>query len=237
MYKYIDMSLRQYVAPCADAFYVYIFSNTQEEQFVHSLRNLLSCFNGDTLCEQKVLRKTDILREYLFEDASSLASFDPAATSLQEVLLCYPAMYAIAIFRMAHILYTLNEPLVARMLTEHAHSKTAIDIHPGATIGRRFFLDHGTGVVIGESTVIKDNVSLYQGVTLGAKRVEKALKGVKRHPTVEENVIIYSNATILGGDTVIGKDSIINGNVFLTESVPPNSIVYALHDIKIKNKG
>lgn len=220
--------------PCADLFYTYVFSNTKEREFIESLRCLLQHFSSEKEPENLIMSQIEQLREYLFEDAEMLAKFDPAADCVEEVIISYPAVYALAVFRMSHLFYNVGQKIVARLLTECAHGKTAIDIHPGATIGRRFFLDHGTGVVIGESTVIKDGVSVYQGVTLGAKRVTKALKNIKRHPTVEENVIIYSNATVLGGDTVIGRDSIISGNVFLTESVPPNSIVYALHDIKIK---
>ena len=136
-------------------------------------------------------------------------------------------MFAITIYRLAHELYLLQIPLLPRMMSEYAHSKTGIDIHPGATIGNNFFIDHGTGVVIGETCIIKNNVSIYQGVTLGAisTRGGQALKNVKRHPTIEDDVTIYANATILGGDTVIGKNSIIGGNTFIIESVNPNSKV------------
>ncbi len=240
--KMIDLSTKKHVGPCADLFYTYIFSNTKEKEFIEALCRLLGCFETQRKgqpahnAHAAIMDMKENLREYLFEDAEVLAQFDPAANSLEEVVLCYPAVYALALFRMSHILYNNDQRMPARLLTEYAHGKTAIDIHPGAVIGKRFFLDHGTGVVIGESTHIKDDVSLYQGVTLGAKRITKALQNRKRHPTVEENVIIYSNATVLGGDTVIGKGSTISGNVFLTESVPPNSFVYAQHNVTIKSK-
>ena len=146
--------------------------------------------------------------------------------------MAYPGLYAVTIHRLAHELYKLKVPIIPRIMSELAHSKTGIDIHPGATIGERFFIDHGTGVVVGETTVIGRNVKLYQGVTLGAKSFQKdpetgaLVKGIKRHPNVEDNVVIYAGATILGGDTTIGHDSEIGGSVWLIESVPPNSRVY-----------
>ena len=150
---------------------------------------------------------------------------DPAALAYEEVILSYPAVYAISTFRVAHEFHLLDIPLLPRILTEHVHSKTGVDIHPGATIGDRFFIDHGTGVVIGETTVIGENVRIYQGVTLGGRsfildEYGRPKKGVKRHPTVEDDVIIYAGATILGGDTTIGKGSVVGGNVWLTRSVP-----------------
>jgi len=157
---------------------------------------------------------------------------DPAATSRMEVVMAYPGMYAVTVHRLAHELYLLKVPILPRVMTEIAHSRTGIDIHPGATIGEGFFIDHGTGVVIGETTVIGRNVKLYQGVTLGALSFPKdektgmLMKGHKRHPNVEDNVVIYAGATILGGDTVIGHDSEIGGNVWLMESIPPHSRVY-----------
>lgn len=159
-------------------------------------------------------------------DAESIFKGDPAAESLDEVLIAYPGFFAIAVYRLAHELHTMKIPIVPRMLTEYAHEKTGIDIHPGASIGESFFIDHGTGIVIGETTVIHDNVKLYQGVTLGALSVEKTMANMKRHPTIEKNVVIYSNATILGGETCIGHDSIIGGNVWITSSVAPHSTVY-----------
>lgn len=175
--------------------------------------------------------------ERLLEDVAAALAFDPAAESLEEVITSYPGFHAIAIYRLAHELHHLNVPLLPRMLTEHAHSATGIDIHPTASIGRSFFIDHGTGIVIGATAVIGDNVKLYQGVTLGGLQVEKTLAGTKRHPTIEDNVIIYANATILGGKTVIGRDSIIGGNVFLTDSVPPMSLVYHRSQVSVRQKG
>ena len=175
------------------------------------------------LPEVKRLVETDVTAAY---------EGDPAATSPMEVVMAYPGLYAVTIHRLAHELYALKVPIIPRVMSELAHSKTGIDIHPGATIGERFFIDHGTGVVIGETTVIGRNVKLYQGVTLGAKSFDKdpvtgaLVKGIKRHPNVEDNVVIYAGATILGGDTTIGHDSEIGGSVWLISSVPPNSRVY-----------
>ena len=161
----------------------------------------------------------------LSEDAEAELAGDPAAESIEEIVLSYPGLYAIFVYRYAHILYRLRIPFIPRMMSEYAHSKTGIDINPGAEIGRSFFIDHGTGIVIGETTKIGDNVKLYQGVTLGALSTRKGqeLSGVKRHPTIEDNVVIYANATVLGGGTVIGKNSVIAGNSFIVESVPENT--------------
>ena len=175
------------------------------------------------LPEVKRLVETDVQAAY---------EGDPAATSPMEVVMAYPGLYAVTIHRLAHELYSLKVPIIPRIMSELAHAKTGIDIHPGATIGERFFIDHGTGVVVGETTVIGKNVKLYQGVTLGAKSFQKdpatgaLVKGIKRHPNVEDNVVIYAGATILGGDTTIGHDSEIGGSVWLIKSVPPNSRVY-----------
>ena len=171
------------------------------------------------------------VRRLVDTDVQAAYDGDPAATSRMEVVMAYPGLYAVTIHRLAHVLYKLKVPIIPRVMSELAHSKTGIDIHPGATIGERFFIDHGTGVVIGETTVIGRNVRLYQGVTLGglsfAKDTSGALvKGLKRHPNIEDNVVIYANATILGGETTIGHDSEIGGNVWLKDSVPPFSRVY-----------
>lgn len=162
----------------------------------------------------------------LREDVEALYAGDPAAKSREEVIRSYPGFYAIAAYRVAHALVELQVPNIPRSITEHAHSKTGIDIHPGATIGRRFCIDHGTGVVIGESTIIGDDVKIYQGVTLGALSVDKGLANTKRHPTIENGVILYAGATVLGGNTVVGEHSIVGGNVWLTRSIPANSRVY-----------
>ena len=169
-------------------------------------------------------------------DIEAIFNGDPAARSEFEVVRTYPGFFAISFFRLAHCLYLMDIPLIPRILTEYAHSKTGIDIHPAAKIGDFFHIDHGTGIVIGESTIIGNNVKLYQGVTLGAVSVAKNMAFTKRHPTVEDNVIIYSGATILGGETIIGHDSIIGGNVWLTRSVPPHSTVYHTPEITVRKK-
>ena len=152
---------------------------------------------------------------------------DPAATSTGEVVLCYPGLYAISVYRIAHELYLMKIPLLPRIMSEHAHSLTGIDIHPGATIGHHFFIDHGTGIVVGETAHIGDYVKLYQGVTIGAlsTREGQHLRGVRRHPTIGDRVTIYSGASILGGETVIGDDAVIGGNCFITTSVPAGTVV------------
>jgi serine O-acetyltransferase len=172
----------------------------------------------------------------LLTDAEAILEYDPAAQSLDEVLVAYPGFYATAIYRIAHQLHIQKVPVLPRLLSEYAHSKTGIDIHPGAKIGKSFFIDHGTGVVIGESTEIGENVKIYQGVTLGAVNVSKEFAKVKRHPTIEDNVTIYSGASILGGHTVVGHDSIIGGNVWLTASVEPYSAVYHNHKVVVRDK-
>ncbi len=167
-------------------------------------------------------------------DAQAFLAFDPAAHSIEEVVTAYPGFYAIAVFRLSHELYELKIPILPRMISEYAHSLTGIDINPGATIGSGFFIDHGTGVVIGETCNIGNNVKIYQGVTLGALQVSKSEAHKKRHPTIEDNVVIYSGTTILGGKTVIGRDSIIGGNVWLTEGVPSYSLVYHKSEIRVR---
>lgn len=170
------------------------------------------------------------IRRMLSLDVQAAYDGDPAATHTDEAVLCYPGIYAVTVHRIAHALHGLQVPLIPRMLHEHAHSRTGIDIHPGATIGESFFVDHGTGVVIGETTHIGRNCKIYQGVTLGAKSfpVDEAgrlRRGVKRHPTLDDNVTVYAGATILGADTHIGHGTTVNGGVFLTQSVPPNHVV------------
>jgi serine O-acetyltransferase len=169
----------------------------------------------------------------LSTDVDAILNGDPAAKSEFEVIRAYPAFYALSFYRIAHALLKHDVPLIPRILTEWAHSKTGIDIHPGAEIGEYFHIDHGTGIVIGETTKIGKHVKLFQGVTLGALSVDKSLAFTKRHPTVEDHVIIYSNATILGGETVIGHHSVIGGNVWLTKSIPPGTMVYHNSEITI----
>jgi serine O-acetyltransferase len=170
----------------------------------------------------------------LLLDAEAIAAGDPAAESIDEVVAAYPGFLAIAIHRVAHLIHHLGVPILPRLLAEVAHTRTGIDIHPGATIGRAFCIDHGTGIVIGETAVIGDDVKLYQGVTLGALSVAKSAAGTKRHPTIADRVVIYANATVLGGDTVVGEDSVVGGNVFLTHSVPPGSLVYQTSQFRVR---
>jgi serine O-acetyltransferase len=173
--------------------------------------------------------------EALLKDAGAIKEFDPAAESIEEVLVAYPGFYATAVYRISNYLWNHGVKILPRVFAEYAHSKTGIDIHPGATIGKSFFIDHGTGIVIGETTLIGDNVKIYQGVTLGALSVNKGQAKSKRHPTIEDNVVIYSGATILGGDTIVGRDSVIGGNVWLTNSVLPRSIVYHKSETTVKD--
>ena len=172
----------------------------------------------------------------LRNDATKIYDNDPAATSVHEVIVSYPGFYAIAVYRISNKLSQLTIPILPRILSEHAHGRTGVDIHPGATIGVPFMIDHGTGIVIGATSIIGKNVCIYQGVTLGASQVKKELSSVKRHPTVEDNVIIYARSTILGGTTVIGHHSIIGGSVFLTKSVAPFSNVFNTHQLRIDVK-
>ncbi len=191
---------------------------------------------------QALLDELPVLRSTLIEDANAAIAGDPAARSLAEVLLCYPGHYAITAHRLSHILWNLDVPLLPRMMNEHAHRMTGIDIHPGAAIGPAFFIDHGTGVVIGETAVIGANVRMYQGVTLGAlslpaHKVIQLRNGPKRHPTLEDEVIVYAGATILGGQTVIGKGSVIGGNCWIIQSVPAQSrISVAVNTAAIHNQ-
>lgn len=166
------------------------------------------------------------LRRLIHLDTQAIFAGDPAARNDEEVIVSYPGLDAITVYRVAHFLHTNGVTVIPRIMTEYIHGRTGIDIHPGATIGERFFIDHGTGIVIGETTVIGNNVKMYQGVTLGALSVTKALMNKKRHPTIEDDVTIYANATILGGETVIGRGSTIGGNTWVTASVPPNTHYY-----------
>ncbi|KGO87756.1 serine acetyltransferase [Flavobacterium rivuli WB 3.3-2 = DSM 21788] len=177
-----------------------------------------------------------ILHQKLEDDLKAIFEFDPAAKSRTEVLVSYPGFFAIAVYRVAHELWVNHVPVLPRMLSEYVHGKTGIDIHPGATIGERFFIDHGTGIVVGETSVIGNDVKMYQGVTLGALSVSKAEAEVKRHPTIGNEVTIYANATILGGKTVIGHGCIIGGNVWITNSVPANSLVYHKSEASVKSR-
>lgn len=186
----------------------------QAEQ--HAQQACLTFLNG--IPDIRAMVQTDLQAAY---------DGDPAATGMDEVIFSYPGLYAISVYRLAHELFRLGVPMIPRMMTEHAHGLTGIDIHPGATIGKYFFIDHGTGIVIGETTIIGDNVKVYQGVTLGAlsTRGGQQLRGKKRHPTIEDNVTIYAGASILGGNTVIGAGSVIGSNAFITSSIAPGTTV------------
>jgi len=181
------------------------------------------------------LNSLNSIKKILLKDAAFILESDPAATQLIEVISVYPGFFAIFCYRVANSLASLSVPLLPRMITEYAHRVTGIDIHPKATIGCPFSIDHGTGIVIGETTQIGNNVKLYQGVTLGALSVDKNKASKKRHPTIEDNVILYAGCTILGGETVIGKNSIIGGNVWLTQSIAPYSVVYHKIEVVVRN--
>lgn len=182
------------------------------------------------------MKKLPKIHDMLALDIKAFFDGDPAAQSIDEIVLSYPGMFAIMVYRLAHELYEMKIPVIPRMMSEYAHNITGVDINPGAKIGKYFFIDHATGVVIGETCEIADHVKLYQGVTLGALSTKggQLLQGVKRHPTIEDNVTIYANATILGGDTVIGKDAVIGGSCFITKSVPPGAKVETVSQIRMK---
>lgn len=204
-----------------------------------NLVELIKQLNGSTPqnageIADSFINKIPEIHSKLWDDAQAIHSGDPASESIDEVILAYPGFMAIVIYRLSHELYLLKVPIIPRIMSEHAHQITGIDIHPGASIGSPFFIDHGTGIVIGETTVIGKNVKIYQGVTLGALSVDKSLAQTKRHPTIEDDVIIYSQAVILGGSTVIGKNSVIGGNSWVTQSIPPDSVVYNKSEVRIK---
>jgi serine O-acetyltransferase len=207
--------------------------NRLETEIEKSLRFARDTDSGRRarLLTEETLGRLPELRKAIRTDVEAAYQGDPAALSYEEIILAYPCVLAISLQRFAHVLYSMKVPLLPRMITEFAHERTGIDIHPGATIGTHFFIDHGTGVVIGETATIGSRVKLYQGVTLGAKSFEtdnqgNPVKGVKRHPDIADNVTIYAHATILGGDTRIGANSVVGGNVWLLDSVPANSIAY-----------
>lgn len=211
----------------------------QIQEKIELLMRLTS--NEDSFAQNNALdfiKKLPKLRELILQDIESAFVKDPAARSTEEIAIAYPGIFAVMVHRIAHELHKLGYSLLARLLSEHAHSKTGIDIHPGAHIGHSFFMDHGTGIVIGETTEIGNHVTIYQGVTLGAFSFQQdengnVIKGLKRHPTIEDEVNIYAGATILGGETIVGRRSIIGGNVWLTESVPENSKVISKFQTKI----
>jgi serine O-acetyltransferase len=185
------------------------------------------------------LERLPHIQEMLWKDVEAEYDGDPAANSKEEIIFCYPGIFAIFVYRIAHELYELQVPFIPRIMTEYAHGETGIDINPGAKIGEYFFIDHGTGIVIGETTVIGNHVKIYQGVTLGALSTQKGqgLSGVKRHPTIEDNVVIYANTTILGGETVIGQNSVVAGNTFVVNSIPRDTKVSAhIPELQYKNR-
>ena len=186
------------------------------------------------------LSRIPAIRQVVQTDLQAAYDGDPAATGMAEIIFSYPGLFAITVYRLAHELYLLKVPMIPRIMTEYAHSVTGIDIHPGATVGKYFFIDHGTGIVIGETTIIGDNVKIYQGVTLGglSTRGGQSLRGKRRHPTIEDNVTIYANAAILGGETVIGQGCVIGSSAFITKSVPPcTTVTMKTQELQMKPQG
>lgn len=214
--------------------------NESEKSPIDPQTQLLSVLSGLTEKKEAVSRQffdsLGKIKNTLMDDAGFILESDPAAKQLIEVIAIYPGFFAIFCYRIANSLNHLSVPLLPRMITEYAHKVTGIDIHPGAEIGSPFSIDHGTGIVIGETTIVGSKVKLYQGVTLGALSVDKSKASKKRHPTIEDNVVLYAGSTILGGETVVGRNSIIGGNVWLTESIPPFSVVYQKRKIEIRNQ-
>ena len=208
------------------------------EKLQQELKHLLDATKACSNCDHHKVAKDFFsqlpeLYRILNTDIEAIHQGDPAAKNEFEVIRAYPGFYALCFYRIAHALHQLDVPLLPRILTEYAHSKTGIDIHPAAKIGEYFMIDHGTGVVIGETSVIGNHVKMYQGVTLGGLSIDKSMARQKRHPNIEDNVVIYSGATILGGDTLVGEGSVIGGNVWLTQSVPPGSLVFQVPQITI----
>ncbi|MFD0964851.1 serine O-acetyltransferase EpsC [Pseudofulvibacter geojedonensis] len=227
----IEISIKDSVEKFTKELYYSLFDINYANNYIKNIETnfILICKKLDINTSEKKWSefnsKISSIRKDLMLDAEAALQKDPAAKSLKEIYFAYPGFLAIAIYRLSHELLILDIPLLPRMMSEFAHSLTGVDIHPGATIGNSFFIDHATGIVIGETTIINNNVSIYQGVTLGGIQVKKELASVKRHPTIESNVTIYANATILGGNVVIGENSIIGANVCITKSIPKNSIV------------
>ncbi|MEM9546875.1 MAG: serine O-acetyltransferase EpsC [Bacteroidota bacterium] len=242
-FKTYNVGLKNVVHSFNEDLFKALFSDEREQNlllrkaqriFVNSFSKYISDQSAKECFSRFTYRFLDV-REKLDRDAIAFERKDPAAKSLEEVYLAYPGFFAIAVYRMAHLFHQYGVELLPRMMTENAHSITGIDIHPGAQIGDSFFIDHGTGIVIGETAVIGNNVSIYQGVTLGGIKVEKSM-GEKRHPTIEDHVTIYANATILGGDIIIGRNTVVGANVWITKSIPPESVITHQSQIKIKLK-
>lgn len=207
-----------------------------ESNFTDVLDDVLTDKEELLSIKEKLFDAIPSIYDILTEDAEFILQNDPAAKSIREIQIAYPGFFATAVYRFSHVLYQLNVPILPRVLSEYAHSKTGIDIHPGASIGKQFMIDHGTGVVIGETTIIGNQVKIYQGVTLGAISVSREIKDTKRHPTIKNNVVIYSGATILGGDTVIGANSVIGGNVWLTSSIEAETKVFHKSQVIVKGE-
>jgi serine O-acetyltransferase len=243
--KVTESNMKHYLNKTLSSVYSHL-SEGIEKSLVYVCRRLETC--PENFCHlraqtvtKEILEKIPEIRELLRDDIQSAYDGDPAAKSINEVILSYPCVLAIATYRIAHELYIRLVPVIPRIMSEYAHSETGIDIHPGAKIGRNFFIDHGTGVVIGETAEIGDNVKIYQGVTLGALSFPKdekgqIIKGVKRHPTVGNNVVIYSGATLLGAEANIGDGAVIGGNVWITSAIPPGTKVTIIQpDLKLKD--
>lgn len=229
--KNYKIAVKETVAVFTDKLFYALFDEAYKVKYLKEIKDLffeitevLEISNSEVLWEYYQSRFKKV-RQQLDLDALAFEQSDPAAKSLEEVYLAYPGFLAIAIYRLTHELYILKVPVLPRMMSEYAHSLTGTDIHPGAKIGASFFIDHATGIVIGETTVIKDHVKIYQGVTLGGLQVKKSLSNTKRHPTIESNVTLYANATVLGGNVSVGKNSIIGANVCVMQNVPENSLV------------
>ncbi|GAA3635181.1 serine O-acetyltransferase EpsC [Flavivirga jejuensis] len=240
--KSYNVCLKDTVKKFTKRLFYALFDSEQEEAYGEYLEKTflkitskLDIDNGKAIWESFKSELPEI-RKILDLDAIAFENNDPASHCLDEIYMAYPGFHAISIYRLSHALYKRDVYILPRMMSEYIHGITGIDIHPGATIGESFYIDHGTGIVIGESSIIKSNVKIYQGVTLGGIQVSKDLASTKRHPTIDDNVTIYANATILGGDIVIGKDSIIGANVWITQSVPENSLVTYQTEIKIRPK-
>ena len=225
---------RLFYALCDDA-------ETQKREFSELRKTFLKMVsdmpidNGEALWDA-FIDKMPSIKKSVSLDAIAIEENDPACRGLQEVYLAYPGFHAIAVYRLSHELFKLDLFILSRMMSEYIHGITGIDIHPGATIGESFYIDHGTGIVIGETAIIKNKVKIYQGVTLGGLQVKKSLASTKRHPTIEDNVTIYANATILGGNVIVGANSIVGANVWITKSVPENSLVTYQSEIKISSR-
>lgn len=230
----VEIFTKELINGVIDTQYKFVYQEKTTEKFLKILERL-NVENGETIWEN-FKNSFDEIRAKLDLDALAAFKNDPAAKSLEEVYLAYPGFYATAVYRLSHQLLQLNVPVLPRMMSEFAHRYTGTDIHPGAVIGESFFIDHATGIVIGETTIIKNNVQIFQGVTLGGLQVKKSLASTKRHPTIESNVTIYANATILGGNVVIGENSVIGANVCIRESIEKNSVVTVQYENRIFKK-